>query len=560
MFSIKTNTAANSEATFILQYEDLIVRRRSKYQQVLNLNPGAVVQDLKVQVKVVEPQGVVKENASDFAVTEKLSDREVLFSYSPSVDQQREDSENGLARDLTVEYDVVHSSSGAGQFVVDSNCYFAQLFSPSSAALTAVPVDMVFVIDVSGSMGGRKIEQTRQALKSIINQLRPCDRFTMVTFSSSVRTWKETLVSVSEYRQQAVQFARGLVASGGTNFNSGLLTGASILKDHGKSEYVPLLVILTDGQPTVGERRENVIVQNAITALAGTAISLNCLGFGFDLNYGLLEKLAIKRNGIVRRIYEGEDVVEQLEGFFEEISSPLLRKISVSYSASVELITDTNFPIFFNGSEIVVAGKLNCTVNGSHTIIVIVNGTGVQQEIVFSSEIDIQEKIPVENKPSYIEKMMAYLMVKQLLTKLSLTDAPEEAASIRQSAVALALKYNFVTDLTSLIVIEAGAEEGEGKQLGGTPELGDRYQDTLQHQPIPLTQSPTSYLGFSAPFNAPMRPSTFTPPTTQPVPNVPLTVTPFMLPSARPTLPPLPSMPFTVPTSLTATSSFAASK
>ena len=485
MFSIKTNTAANSEATFILQYEDLIVRRRSKYQQVLNLNPGAVVQDLKVQVKVVEPQGVVKENASDFAVTEKLSDSEVLFSYSPSVDQQREDSENGLARDLTVEYDVVHSSSGAGQFVVDSNCYFAQFFSPSSAALTAVPVDMVFVIDVSGSMGGRKIEQTRQALKSIINQLRPSDRFTMVTFSSSVRTWKETLVSVSEYRQQAVQFARGLVASGGTNFNSGLLTGASILKDHGKSEYVPLLVILTDGQPTVGETSESVIVKNAVEVLAGTTISLNCLGFGFDLNYELLEKLAIKGNGIVRRIYEGEDVVEQLEGFFEEISSPLLTDINILIdSESIASVSTTKFPILFDGAEIVVAGRFPCNLTNP-TVNVQVTGKGSNGVVTFQSILNTQTASSTSSFRPSVERLAAFLMIKQLLeSRFVLTDEEQINATLKQ-ALQMSLKYNFVTALTSLIVVEEAAilsgsggnatAIGDG-EMGGEPEsLGDVF-------------------------------------------------------------------------------------
>ena len=76
---------------------------------------------------------------------------------------------------MTVEYDdVIHPMNTAGGFVVDRNCYFAQFFTPSGVA--GVPVDLVFVIDESGSMDGTKIEQIQQALVTTINQLRSTDR------------------------------------------------------------------------------------------------------------------------------------------------------------------------------------------------------------------------------------------------------------------------------------------------------------------------------------------------------------------------------------------------
>lgn len=168
VFSVRINTAADSEATFVLKYEELIVRRLSKYSHRLSLNPGSVVEDLQVQIRVVDPQGVTEEVASDFVLSERLSDTEVLFSYQPSVDEQREDSAQfGLGRDLNIEFDVNPSSVSVGEFVVDRNCFFAQFISKTE--VETVPVDLVFVIDVSGSMSGIKIRQTKQALETIIN-------------------------------------------------------------------------------------------------------------------------------------------------------------------------------------------------------------------------------------------------------------------------------------------------------------------------------------------------------------------------------------------------------
>lgn len=414
MFQIHLNTAANSESTFTLYYEELIIRRLSRYQQVINLNPGSKVQDFRVTVRVIEEQGISFFGASDFVGKSRVSANEVLYTYSPSIAEQI-DEEFGLARDMYVEYDVNHPSSGAGLIVVN-DCYFAQFFSPSVAE--TLPVDIVFVIDVSGSMSGTKIAQTREALETIINQLRVTDRFTMVTFSSDVSTWEARLVSASEYRQNGINYARDLTAGGGTNFAGGLERAIEILKNHGDPNNVQLLVMLTDGEPTVGETNPDVIVQNALSSLSGTRISLNCLGFGQNLNFLLLQRLALSNNGIAKRIYEDSDAAQQLEGFFEEISSPILHTISVNYPESaIETISKTDFPVLFNGSELVVAGKFasNVCVNGEMINIQVV-GTGSSTiQTTFPGQVDAGSDTVIGGQSPLTERLVAYLTIQQLL-------------------------------------------------------------------------------------------------------------------------------------------------
>ena len=473
VFSVRINTAADSEATFTLQYEELMVRRRSKYQQVLNLNPGSLVDDVSVQVRVVDPQGVIETAAPDYVTKNRISRNEVVFTYSPTTQQQKEDSDQfGLGRDLTIEFDVRPSSDDAGSFVVDVNCYFAQFFAP--AGVSAVPVDLVFVIDVSGSMSGTKISQTRQALETIINELRSTDRFTMITFSTTVTRWRPRLVSAGEYRETAVEFVRGLEADGSTNFNAAVLDGADVLKTYGSSEYVPLLVVLTDGEPTVGVTNENEIVENVHTALSGTVISLNCLGFGNSLNFQLLERLALQNNGIVRRIYEAVDAPEQLEGFFEEISSPVLRNVVVSYdSASVDSLSTTEFPLLFDGGEIVVAGKCD---ESSPEINVEITGTGGDGLVSYQTDFSTTPTDTIAGFSPSTERLLAYLLIQQLLeTKFTLSDEELIEVNLRQ-ALRLSLKYNFVTELTSLIVVEE-SDDGSGSSsesiIGGDGQGDD---------------------------------------------------------------------------------------
>ena len=148
MFQIRINTAANSQSIFVLYYEELIVRRLSKYQQIINLNPGSKVQDFRVNVRVIEQQGITFTGASDYVGISRQSPNEVIYSYTSTLAGQS-DTTYGLARDMMVEYDVNHPSTGAGLIIVN-DCYFAQFFSPSG--VEPVPVDIVFIIDVSGSM------------------------------------------------------------------------------------------------------------------------------------------------------------------------------------------------------------------------------------------------------------------------------------------------------------------------------------------------------------------------------------------------------------------------
>ena len=413
VFQIRINTAASSMSTFILEYEELLVRQLSKYQQTINLNPGSLVENFRVNVRVIDEQGISYFNASDFVTRTRVSEQEVMFMYAPSVGEQNDQS-FGLARDMVIEYDVNHPDDGAGLIIVN-DCYFAQFFSPSG--VSAIPVDIVFVIDVSGSMSGIKIEQARQSLVAVISQLRTHDRFSIVTFSSIATAWMNRLVDVNEYRQAGVRFSYTLLANGGTNFTGGMQMAIDILKRHGNPEYIQLLVMLTDGEPTVGIIVEEEILSLAKQALVETRISLNTLGFGDNLNFPLLVRLALANRGIAKRIYEGSDAAEQLVGFYEEISSPILHTINVSYPRdSIAEVSDLTFPLLFNGSEIVVAGKFSddtCSVTDS--ILVMVSGMGTSGEVTFQSRVNPRETTEVAGVMPSTERLYAYLTIQQML-------------------------------------------------------------------------------------------------------------------------------------------------
>ena len=79
-----------------------------------------------------------------------------------------------------------------------------------------------------------------------------------------------------------------------------------------------------------------------------------------DLDFDLLQNFAADSDGTARRIYVDSDAAQQLTGFFEEIASPLLSDVSVTYEPAsvIHGVTRHSFPTIFAGTELVVAGRV----------------------------------------------------------------------------------------------------------------------------------------------------------------------------------------------------------
>ena len=123
----------------------------------------------------------------------------------------------------------------------------------------------------------------------------------------------------------------------------------------------PIVLFLTDGEPTEGvvdgqQIRANILKANTLKA------SIFSLGFGFNLNMNLLTALSAENGGKARRIYLAKDAASQLEGFFDEISTPLLVRVRFEYPQDMvdnTQVTATEFSQHNDGSELVVSGKLS---------------------------------------------------------------------------------------------------------------------------------------------------------------------------------------------------------
>ena len=106
--------------------------------------------------------------------------------------------------------------------------YFLLLASPEVKAPDAKPQPktVIFVLDRSGSMAGKKIEQARRALKSVLNNLREDDLFNIVVYDDRVESFKPELERYSSRtREEAERFVDNIREGGTTNIDSALKIG-----------------------------------------------------------------------------------------------------------------------------------------------------------------------------------------------------------------------------------------------------------------------------------------------------------------------------------------------
>ncbi|XP_005507199.2 inter-alpha-trypsin inhibitor heavy chain H4 isoform X3 [Columba livia] len=469
-FHVSVSIAATSKVTFELMYEELLKRQLGKFELLIKVRPKQLVKHFQIDVHIFEPQGIrFLETDSTFmtnelteALTKVQNETKTHILFKPTVEQQKinpEVNETLLNGDFVVRYDVKRVATAGDIQIV--NGYFVHYFAPHE--MPAFPKNVIFVIDRSGSMAGRKIEQTRAALLKILQDLHPEDHFSFITFNSKVVEWKSSLLqATAENVASATGFMRTLSASGGTDINRALLTAVSLLD---KAEKLPersvsMIILLTDGQPTSGENNVEVIQENIQNAINGK-YALFCLGFGFDVSYKFLEKMALSNGGIARRIYENSDAALQLQGFYQEVATPTLMKIEMQYPENaVEGLTKNNFKLFFEGSELIVSGKIS---NELDLLPVEIKAQSHASDLTLKEEANVKEKEQVFQNQSYIfgnfiERLWAYLTIQQLLEK-SISAQEEDQKALEAQALELSLQYSFVTPLTSMVVTKPTGQQ-----------------------------------------------------------------------------------------------------
>ncbi|MCP4157298.1 MAG: marine proteobacterial sortase target protein [bacterium] len=199
------------------------------------------------------------------------------------------------------------------------------VFPPLGEGLSsfAIPRDVTFLIDTSGSMSGQSIRQAQDGLKLCMQMLRTGDRFNIVRFSSDYSSFRTEMQPVDGGTiGEALVYIEELRADGGTEMQQAL---THVLDIPGREGSMKMVVFLTDG--AVGN--ENSLLRLLEDRLGRSR--LFTFGIGSAPNEFLMRKMAERGRGQARFIHTNEDIGDVMSNFFKTLESPVMTDISISW-------------------------------------------------------------------------------------------------------------------------------------------------------------------------------------------------------------------------------------
>jgi len=467
VFATSLNVAGGQTAEVSLRYEEFIPRTRGEYIYSIPTSASSYplgTGDFQIRVEIHSPTDfqsfdVPSHPATDINI---LSDSSRIAYYHPQTPD--------VSRDFEIfwtQSPLPQEGSLLTHVTEDGQGYFFHVFAPDMADLGGSPMakDIIFVLDKSGSMSGTKIQQLKDSFSSIVDDLRSEDRFNVVFFDDSIDKYSNEIIPVSgSTRNDAKTYIDRISADGSTNINDALITALEMFPD--SSGTVPIIVFLTDGQPTAGETWTDNIRSNVMAANS-QSVAIFSLAFGNDCDFPFLEALSLENFATAQRVDANTDASVQFQNFYETVSTPLLKNINFGYDADVSQVYPSHADQLFEGSEIAVVGRFNASRTDMGTTITARSEKGDET---------FEKVFPVKDtdKNDFIPRMWAYKRINNLLNQIKVEG---ESQTLIDEIVDLAMDNNFVTPYTAMVMVADDPEYGENEEEDNEQGEKTSYDD-----------------------------------------------------------------------------------
>jgi Ca-activated chloride channel family protein len=336
---------------------------------------------------------------------------------------------------------VTHRSGDAGYVLIS---HVVDLTADRLTVKPARGLDVVFVLDRSGSMAGASIEEARRALRLCLRQLREGDHFAIIAFDDRQETFRKELVPFTQKTlQDADTWISELSARGGTELLAPVLRSLA-LAGRGQSEgRRARVILLTDGQVA----NEDEI--SAAVFSQSTSIPIHGFGIGTNVSDALLLRLAEHTRGGVEFIHPGEPIDEKVVATFARAIAPRVQNVSAKWNGiEVERSAPSSLPELIDGEPWTVCGRYAAAGTGSLELRGDVEGERWYLKIPIA--------LPENASAPTLPKLWAAARIRDLEREwISGKHAPRAKAEI----IALGIEHAIASRFTSFVVTENRPEE-----------------------------------------------------------------------------------------------------
>ncbi|EDQ88136.1 uncharacterized protein MONBRDRAFT_33043 [Monosiga brevicollis MX1] len=218
----------------------------------------------------------------------------------------------------------------------ESSAYIScRLTAPDFEPVERPAIDLVAVIDVSGSMAGQKLKMVQSTLEFLMRNLKDTDRFALVTFDSDVKTVFDLRPMTTAHKEACLADVQKLRAGSCTNLSGGLFRGVELMQQRGATKgAVSSILLMTDGIANEGVRDKDDMCR-ALRGLMGPApdYTIYTFGYGKDHNENMLRQLSETGNGMYYFIESNDIIPESFGDCLGGLLSVFAQNIEVKLSA-----------------------------------------------------------------------------------------------------------------------------------------------------------------------------------------------------------------------------------
>jgi Ca-activated chloride channel family protein len=332
--------------------------------------------------------------------------------------------------------------------------------------LARSPMEMVFVLDCSGSMNGQPIAKSKEAVKRALRKLEPDDTFQVIEFSiSASQLGPDPVPATPENVQKAIRYVDSLQGSGGTMMIEGIKAALDFPHD---PKRFRLVSFMTDGY--IGNEAE---ILGEIHKRLGES-RIFSFGIGTSVNRYLLDRMAKLGRGAVAYIGLNDSGTEVVDRFYDCISHPALTDVHISYGdMEVSEVYPRQVPDLFVGRPIILTGRFT---GQTRTTIDIDGRLGATRR---SIRIPVEFDDDAATHPG-IACVWARKRIEDLASQATYDTNPDLPAEIKQ----VALQYCLMSAYTAFVAVDSSqttaGDHGTTVAVPVPVPDGVRYDTTVQ--------------------------------------------------------------------------------
>jgi Ca-activated chloride channel family protein len=431
-------------------------RVKISYKETLEKNNGTVGYTYPLNTEKFS-SSLLDEASVEIAITTTTPLKNV---YCPSHDAEVKRKNNKEAfivyktknskpdRDFTVFFTENESKFGVSLLTTKANnddgFFFLNISPDFEIGKSDVePKDIAFVIDVSGSMAGKKLDQAKAALRFCVANLNINDRFEVIRFSTDADGLFGKLTKADKAgRDKAAGYIDNLKAIGGTNIEEGLQLAFKAISGDNRPY---MILFITDGKPTIGKTGEDELVamiKNTNTA----ATRIFTFGIGDEINTHLLDKFTEITNAYRTYVTPDEDIEVKVSDIYTKIQSPLFTDLKIDFGNAITAkhMYPKKLPDLFHGSSITILGKYS----GSGSAKIKLSGRihGEQKTLEYAAAFPESK-----SDNAFIAPLWAARRIGFLLDQIRLNGSDKELVD---EVTQLAKTYGIITPYTSYLIVE----------------------------------------------------------------------------------------------------------